>query len=48
MRLQDQAVKSEGIARRGPWRHCEAVELATLKFPIRRWRSPKRNSAPAS
>ena len=24
--------KSEVIARRGPWRHCEAVELATLEW----------------
>ena len=24
--------KSELIARRGPWRHCEAVELATLEW----------------
>ena len=24
--------KSEIIARRGPWRHCEAVELATLEW----------------
>ena len=24
--------KTEVIARRGPWRHCEAVELATLQW----------------
>ena len=24
--------KTELIARRGPWRHCEAVELATLEW----------------
>ena len=24
--------KTELIARRGPWRHCEAVELATLHW----------------
>ena len=24
--------KTELIARRGPWRHCEAVELATLQW----------------
>lgn len=39
-REQDQALaepimelyKSEVIARRGPWRHCEAVEFATLQW----------------
>ena len=29
--------KTELIARRGPWRHCEAVELATLHWVWVHW-----------
>ena len=36
--------KTELIARRGPWRHCEAVELATLQWVD--WSNRRRSLEP--